>query len=237
MAKDITVIIPALNEEKNIEVAIDSAIAAINGCVDDYEIIVINDGSRDRTGPLAEAKAQSNPKIKVYHNDGNKGYGYTFTRGIKSATKSYISAYPGDNDISGSSFRDLMEEIGKEDLVITYMADMKNRTFLRRLLSRSFVALMNGLFGLKLRYYNGLFIFKRSIVQSMPVKSNSFAIIAEYIVRMIKSGCSYREICFVHTGRKAGKSTALRPRNVIKVIKTIGILVKDFHFTSDYQKK
>jgi len=57
--KDITILVAALNEEKNIEAAIDGVVAALDGVVDDYEIIVFDDGSNDRTGDLAEARLRS----------------------------------------------------------------------------------------------------------------------------------------------------------------------------------
>lgn len=237
MPKDVTIIVPAFNEEENIAAAIDNVLGAIRDIVDDYEIIVINDGSVDVTARIAEAKAKNNPHIKVIHNEKNMGYGYTFKRGIGLSTKTYISGFPGDNDTSAESLRDLMKEIGEADLVIAYMSEIKNRSLFRKALSRFFVFLMNGLFGLRLKYYNGLFIFKREIVQSIPIKSNGLAIIAECIVRMIKSGCHYKEIPFTHQGRRGGQSTALNLRSLMSVLRTIAILVKDIYFSKDYRPK
>lgn len=237
MHKDVSVVIPAFNEEKNIEAAIDSVIRAVSGLVDDYEIVVVNDGSRDRTGALAEHRARANPHIKVVHHQTNKGFGVTFYDGVQAATKTYLTGFPGDNDASWESLRDVINEIGSADLIVTYMADMRNRSLLRRFISRSFVFLMNGLFGLRLKYYNGLFICKRTVIQAIPIKSSGLAAAAECLVRMIKSGCSYKEICFHHTGRRAGKSTALTMKSLKIVIKTIFVLFKDIYFSKEYKTK
>lgn len=236
MPKEISIVIPAFNEEKNIVAAIDSVVSALSGIVDSYEILVINDGSKDRTGLLAEEKAKQNPQIRVLHNEVNGGYGFSLVRGIKAAKKFYISVFPGDNDMDGSSFRDIVKETGNADLIISYMGDMKNRSFLRRVLSRTFILMMNAVFGLRLRYFNGAFVCKREIIQSLSIKGTGLAVVAECVVRMIKAGCSYKEVRFEHTGRKAGKSTALTMKSIKSVARTVGILIYDIHLARFFRR-
>lgn len=235
--RDVTVVIPAYNEEKNIEAAIDSVVGAVCGVADDYEIIVVNDGSRDRTGDLAEEKAKRNPKINVLHNEENYGYGYAFSRGVREATKSYVTGFPGDNDASSDSLRRMILEIKDEDLLLSYMANTGARPLWRRFVSRAFVIFMNLLFGLRLRYYNGLIISRRHVIQSTPIKSTGLATIAEFIVRALKNGHSYREVAFEHTGRKGGASTALRFSNIKSVVRTILILITDIYFVHLKKRK
>ncbi len=229
MRKNVSVVIPAYNEEKNIEAAIESVVAAIRDVVDDYEVIVVDDGSVDSTRAIANAKAQSNSKIKVIFHDTNQGYGRALYKGIQSAAKDYISAFPGDNDATAVSLKNLILEMGSADVIISYMYDMKHRSLLRRGISRSFTFFMNCLFGLKLKYYNGIFLFKRTTVQSFTIKSTGLVAIAEYTVRMIKAGCSYKQVPFDHTGRKTGKSTALILKSLKSVLATLWILVDDIY--------
>lgn len=229
--KDISVVIPAFNEEHNITAAIDSVTRALQGAVDDYEIIVVNDGSRDKTGVVAEEFARRDPQVRVLHNERNSGYGFTLRRGISAATKTYITGFPGDNDTDGDSFRAMMQEIGQADAIISYMLNPQKRSLWRMFLSKTFVLILNTLFGLRIRYYNGLFIFKRSIFQSLEVKSTGFAVIAESIVRMLKTGCSYKEVGFYHVPRQTGKSTAVSFKNLLRVIKTVAVLYKDIYFS------
>ena len=237
MARDITILVAALNEEENIEAAIESVVTALDGVVDDYEIIVFDDGSSDRTGDLAEARARVNGRIKVVRNGVNRGIGYVFSNGIKMATKTYISCFPGDNDMAGESLRDIAKRIGETDLIVSYMAEMKRRTILRRVLSRSYVIILNGLFGLHLRYYNGPFLFKTSIAQSLEIKSTGLGIIAECIVKMLKLKCDYKQIPFIHTGRTAGKSTALSLRSFVSILHTVWILIIDIHVKPLFGKR
>ena len=167
----------------------------------------------------------------MLHNKENYGYGYAFSRGVREAAKSYVTGFPGDNDASSDSLRRMISEIKDEDLLLSYMANTGARPLWRRFVSRAFVIFLNLLFGLRLRYYNGLIVIRRQVIQSVPIKSVGLATIAELIVRVLKKGHSYREVAFEHTGRKGGSSTALRFRNIKSVINTILILIKDIYFS------
>jgi glycosyltransferase involved in cell wall biosynthesis len=230
MPKDITIIVAALNEEQNIEGAMESITTALDGVVDDYEILVFNDGSTDRTSEIAAECARKNPRIRVINNETNKGVGYVIGQGIKLASKPYISCFPGDNDMSGESLRFIAKQIGEVDLVVSYMQDMRHRSLPRRVLSRAYTGLLNALFGLKLRYYNGCFLYKTSVAQQLSLRSRGFGVFAECLVKMLKTKCSYREVAFVHTGRKAGKSSAVSPRSFANVAQTVVLLFSDVYF-------
>lgn len=228
----VTVIIPAYREENNIEAAIDSAVESV-AQAPDYEIIVVDDGSPDQTGEFARLKAETNPRIRVASNASNQGFGYSFARGVKMATKAYVTVFPGDNDMSGQSLKELIKSRGGADLIITYMRKTEKRSLWRRVISGLFVTVMNTLFGLRLKYYNGAFICRRELLQSIPIKSTGLSVLAECIVRLLKKGCSYKAIYFEHTGRKHHKSTALKWKSIRAVSRSVFVLAKDIYWTKD----
>ena len=232
MAKSLSIVIPAFNEERNITVAIVSVTEAIRDCVDDYEIIVVNDGSGDRTGEIAEDLKAKDTRLRVLHNIKNMGFGYSYRTGMTLACKDYIGIFPGDNDMSALVLRDLIAAIGQADLITSYMATMRNRSFLRRLLSRSFVFVLNQLFGLKMKYFNGSFICRLSLLRSIHLRSNGLTVIAEALIKLLKMGYSYQEICLEHTGRKQEKSKALTVRSFKETIMFLFFLIKDIYFES-----
>jgi glycosyltransferase involved in cell wall biosynthesis len=213
--KDISVIIPAYNEEGNIAAAITSVIAAVREMVDDYEIIVVDDGSADATGRLAEQEARDNPRVKVLRNPRNKGFGCAYRHGLAAASKTYVGVFPGDNDMSALSLRDIIREIGAADVITSYMRSGQKRSLFRRCLSGIFVRLMNGLFGLRLKYYNGSFMSKTAL--------------AECLVKLIKAGYSYKEVCFEHKGRAHHCSKALRWKSVWQTGKFMVMLLMDVY--------
>ena len=226
----VTIIIPAYKEEGNIEAAIDSAVAAAQGAGTDYEIIVVDDGSPARTGEFARLRAESNPDIRVALNATNEGFGYSFARGVKMASKDYVTVFPGDNDLASGSLKDLIASRGSADLVISYMQKTSRRSLFRRMVSRSFVGMMNMFFGLRLQYYNGAFICKTELLRSIPIKSTGLAALAECLVRLLKKGTSYRTVYFEHAGRRHEHSKAFHFKSIKAVAKTIGILIKDVYF-------
>lgn len=230
--QSVSVVIPAYNEEGNIQAAIGSVVCAVGPLVDSYQIIVVDDGSQDATRKAALQSAQSNPRVMVVSNEGNKGFGYSYARGVRLAEMEYVTVFPGDNDMAGESLAKLVKEIGDTDLVISYMSKTNKRSLFRRVVSRMFVCVMNSLFRLKLEYYNGAFICRTQVLKTIPIKSVGLATLAECLVRMIKAGYSYKTIYFEHTGRKSDRSKAFKLKNVGAVIHTIGILIKDIYFPS-----
>ena len=230
MINSVTIIIPAFREEENIEAAIDNALKVAQSVTQEYEIIVVDDGSPDKTGDFARVKAQSNPNIRVAANVNNQGFGYSFARGVKMATKEFITVFPGDNDMSAHSLKDLIEARGSADLIVSYMQKTTKRSFFRRIVSKTFVVIMNLLFGLKLKYYNGAFICRTALLKAIPIKSMGLAALAECIVRLLKQGVSWRVIYFEHIGRRHEKSKAFNLKSINAVLKTVWVLWWDIYF-------
>lgn len=228
----VSIVIPAFREEDNIEAAIESVVSAVTGLTQDYEIIVVDDGSPDKTGEYARLKAEVNPNIRVVSNATNQGFGYSFSRGVGIATKAYITVFPGDNDMAAQSLKDLIASRGGADLIITYMKPSLKRSLLRRILSRMFISFMNIVFVLNLKYYNGAFICRRDLLQSIPIKSTGLSALAECIIRLVKAGHSYRPIYFEHTGRKHEHSKALNLKSFKAVVRSVFVLIKDVYWPS-----
>ncbi len=232
MNHSVTIIIPAYKEEQNIEEAIDNVVhvAQSVGCA--YEIIVIDDGSPDKTGDFARLKAQSNSHIRVAVNATNEGFGYSFSRGVKMATQDYVTVFPGDNDMSAQSLKDLIEARGTSDLIISYMKPTHKRSLFRRGVSSIFVLGMNILFGLRLKYYNGAFICRTSLLKSIPICSTGLNALAECIVRLIKKGIPYRAIYFEHVGRRHHRSKAFSFKSIKTVIVSVASLWLNVYWPS-----
>jgi len=230
LSSSVTVVIPAFREEDNIEAAIDNVLRVLQSVTKDYEIIVVDDGSPDKTGDFARLKAQVNPNIRVAVNAVNQGFGYSFARGVKMATKEFVTVFPGDNDMSANSLKDLLEARGSADLIVSYMQKTNKRSIFRRIVSKTFVIIMNILFGLNLKYYNGSFICRTALLQAIPIKSTGLAALAECIVRLLKQGVTWKSIYFEHVGRRHGKSKAFDFKNINAVSKTIWILWQDIYF-------
>src|SRR5581483_4524691 len=95
LARSISVVIPAYNEERNLEASVCDTIAAAQA-FDDYEVIIVNDGSRDGTGEVAERLAAELDKVRVVHHNPNRGFAAAYQTGLKHATMTYFTFVPGD---------------------------------------------------------------------------------------------------------------------------------------------
>lgn len=231
MKKDISLFVPAYNEEKNILRTLQSITRIMQQERISYEIIVIDDGSTDATGPICDRFAETDRHVRVIHHSRNEGFGKTVRDGIAAASKTYISGLPGDNDTSPELLRRFIRQLGTADLLIGIMTRNEKRSWWRRFLSSGFVTLMNMLFGLRLTYYNGYIACRTELLRSIPIKSEGFAIFAEIKVRLLSRGITHKEISFTHTGRKHGASKAVSWRSVLQTARTIILLLRDTHLT------
>ena len=227
MKQSVSIVIPAFNEEKNIELAVQNVISAVKDNIEDYEIIIVNDGSTDRTKETAQKLAIRNKRIKVLHHPRNLGLGFAVKSALNVASKTHITFFPGDNDMSSGSITDLILAKNNADFVSSYLTHLKQRSLVRKVLSRAFVLLMNRLFNSNLKYYNGPLICKTNLLKKILLTSSGFTIFAEAKVRLIKAGYSYHEIPFYNTGRRFGKSKAVSIRSLIQTIQTIFALYKE----------
>lgn len=231
--KSLSIIIPAYNEETNLESAVKDMVMAVNLAKDvikDYEILIFNDCSTDKTGEIADRLAKENKNIRVIHNPKNRGLGYNYRKGTELAKNKFIIMVPGDNEIKTDSVRGMFKLFGRADIIISYIGNPEIRPLSRQLISKAFVKLMNFLFGLRLKYYNGVCLIRKDLLRKVRMTTHGFAYMAEILVGLIRSGSSFIEIPFYLQPRKYGKSAAFRLKNVMSVAKTIIQLFWEVYF-------
>lgn len=220
----LSVIIPAFNEEGNLEATVNTVRKAIDGKFSDYEMLIFNDFSADKTGIIADSIAVKDKHVKVIHNSQNMGFGYNYNKGVEIASKDFVAMVPGDNEIPGESLQKIFEGIGKADIVIPYVANSAIRPLSRRIISWTFQTMLNIIFGLNLSYYNGPCVHRSSLVKAIPKNTKGFAYMASILIRLLKSGVTYIEVPMVIKPREHGKTKAFAPRNIISVTKAILLL-------------
>lgn len=228
-ARALSIIVPAFNEEGNIRAACESVAQTAREHLQDYEILVFDDGSTDRTADIVKELSKNNPHVFLFQNPKNSGLGYNYRIGLTKARYPYAVMIPGDNEITEESLANLFCEVGTKDLVLGYPANASIRPFLRRLISNTFVTGLNFLFDLRVRYYNGPNIVRADVARRFVPQTASFAYMALIVIQSIKAGCSYREAPFFLRPRDHGVTKAFRFKNVVGVLRDIfGLFLKRF---------
>jgi len=213
-------VIPCFNEEDNVGATVGSVREAM-GAQDDYEIILVNDASTDRTLERMQALAATDPRIRVLDNPSNLGFGGSYKRGARAATATYVMMLPGDDGFPGQSIAEIVSHAGKADIIIPVVTNPSARSWLRALASTGFTALLNWAFWLDVGYYNGAVLQRNDLLRTIEITTNSFAYQAEALVKLIARGATYKH-CYVSIQeRAAGRSSALSLKNQIAVWRTI----------------
>jgi dolichol-phosphate mannosyltransferase len=223
--KSISLIVSALNEQAVVGNVLADIYRETANAFENFEIIAINDGSTDETGKVMEDFAANHAHIKVLHNKTNIGLGASFKLGLAQSQHSYVMLLCGDGGLPARSLPMIFKEVGYSDLVIPYMLNLKRiKTPSRYLLSRAYSNLLNIIFGFRLNYYNGLPVYRRSLLEAIIITSQGFGFQGEILVKLLKSGCTYVQVG-VEGAEETGNSSALRMKNIISVGKTFTHLV------------
>ena len=214
----VSFIVPALNEERNIKDTINTIERSIPFEKLDYEIIIIDGGSTDRTVEIADSLALGNGKVRVDAKSDIKGLGHAYKKGISLALGDYIILVPGDNEVSGEAIKSILEMAGEADMIIPYFTNQEIRSVSRRIISSAYVKLLNLISGLKLKYYNGTVLHRSEVIKRYDIKTTGFAYQAEILINLIRSGFSYEEIACKIQERSSGKTKIFNFKNIITVL-------------------
>jgi dolichol-phosphate mannosyltransferase len=229
LANSLSVVIPAYNEAGNLEATIDHILEAAKVLKGELEIIVVNDCSTDGTADLADRLSEKHSTLRVIHNPENLGFGGSYKRGLRDARMFNTVMIPGDDAYPVASLVAIFEKVGRAQIVMTYTTNLEVRPLSRRLISRGFVVFMNVLFGLRLKYYNGVTVLPTAVAQAMR-PSDGFSYAAENLVRLIKlRRFTYEQVPSVITERKTGQTKAFSPKNIQAVLSGIGQLWMDVY--------
>lgn len=213
----LTVTIPALNEEENIGKTLAAVIAAADHVrLKEFEIIVVNDGSTDRTGEIVRSFAQKYGFIRVIENPRPRGIGQGFLDCVDIAKYDRITTFAGDNNTHWSLIVTLFKNYDKADILTSYFINTEVRSRSRNLLSTIFTTIFVTIFDLHVKYINGNFVFPVSELKKMTIHSRGYNIFAEIKTKLLRSDLTFLEVPG-WSNPHAQRSQALRLKHLINV--------------------
>ena len=217
----VSVFLPAFNEVKNLEGAVVDIVWAADGVLAEYEILVVNDGSTDGTRELADRLAHENPRVRALHQPRNIGIAAAYERALDEAKLDYFSFLAGDGEIARESVRNILAAVGRADIVAPYHQNPRARQLHRRLLTWGSTTLVNVLFGLKMRYYQGPCIYPVALARALPKTEGGFYFLTQMLIHALRAGYSAVEVGLTHVERTSGRSKAVSFKNILKALRAI----------------
>ena len=213
----ISVFLPAYNEEDNIKATIASVEGVLKKISCEYEILVVNDGSSDNTGEIVRDLIKRNNKIRLVNHSVNHGYGAAFKTGLYSVRYSYVVQMDSDGQFDFSQVEKFIEKIDQADLIIGYRI-ARTDSFYRRFMARVLWLADFILFGLDFKDIDcGFKLFKRQILEEMPkLKTESAITVTEFVARAKHAGAKIAQVGVNHYSRSGGMQTGGKPSIIFK---------------------
>jgi len=227
----LSVFFPCYNEEANVERSTLAALEACRSITDDFEIIIVDDGSRDRTGELADRLAADHELVRSVHNKTNRGYGGALQAGFRAASKEWVFYTDGDGQFDFKEIPRLLDLLDRYDIVSGYRSDRRD-SLMRCANARGWTHLCNLLLGTRLRDIDCAFkIYPRRLFEEIELRSEGALIDAEILAKAVRRGYRIGQVGVTHLPRTAGEQTGAKvkviARAFVELIKLRGDILSD----------
>jgi glycosyltransferase involved in cell wall biosynthesis len=214
--QSVSVFFPCYNEEANVERTTLAAQQACQRLLADYEIIIVNDGSRDRTGEIADRLARELPHVRAVHNRPNRGYGGALQRGFREAAKDFVFYTDGDGQFDFEELEHVLPLLDRYDILSAFRLDRQD-PLRRRINAACWGALVNRLFRLRIRDVDCAFkIYPRRFIQQIEMRSGGALIDTEMLAKARRLGYSIGQIGVHHHPRQAGQQTGANLKVILR---------------------
>lgn len=221
---------PALNEQDNISFAIHNTLQAFKDFDISGEIVVVNDGSTDRTKEIVAGIMKESPNVQMVTHDTPQGIGASFWDGVDHSSNEVISMFPGDNENDPWEILLYAKLLDHVDIVVPFVFNKQTRSLWRNILSFVYRFIINTTFMINFNYTNGTVLYRKSVLKELGYRSSSFFFQTDILVRSAKRGYLFAEVPYRLGARKAGFSKAVSFPSLAKVMRGYIRLVRDFYW-------
>lgn len=223
----ISAFFPCYNEEENVERTTMAAVRTLERISNDFEVIIVNDGSRDQTGEIADRLASEDDRVRAVHNQPNLGYGGALQRGFREAVKDWVFYTDGDGQFDFDEIDKLLPLMAEFDIVSAYRIDRQD-PLIRKINALCWTTLVNFVFGMRIRDIDCAFkIFPRRLFDEIDMKSHSALIDTEVLARAKRLNYTVGQIGVHHFPRAAGTQTGANPAVILHAFKELFALRRE----------
>ncbi len=204
------------NEEANVRATATAAVAALEDLASEFAVILVDDGSTDRTAAIGIELSAADPRIKVVTHPVNRGYGAALKTGFANARLDLVTFNDGDGQFDLRDLRLLLEKISDHDMVIGYR-ERRADALGRRLTARAWGLLVGILFDIWPRDIDcGFKLFRKEALDSLDLRADGAFISTELLAKARAAGHRIAQVGVNHYPRRHGSSTGNNPRVVLR---------------------
>jgi glycosyltransferase involved in cell wall biosynthesis len=221
----ISVFFPAYNDEKTIGTLVSQALNLLPSLTDNYEVLVINDGSADATRQVLEDLARTSRFLKVINHEQNLGYGMALRSGFSHASKDLIFYTDGDGQYDVREIQKLLNLMTSDCAIVNGYKIARSDAAYRKIAGAIYNRVARLLFDLPIRDVDCDFrLIKRSALRSIDLTSSGGTICVELIYKLRRQRCAFVETPIHHYPRPHGHSQFFTPRRVIQTARDLGLM-------------
>ena len=220
--KSVSISIPAYNNEKTIKSLVEESLEVLSGVVNDYEVVVIDDGSRDLTAEIIDSLKSE--KVKVYHHKINEGFGKTIREVFFLPNKELIFFIPGDAQFPPSELLKFLTLCEKYDYILGVRKNRQD-SIVRIIISKIYNFLISILAGKRVKDVNSIALLRKSAIQNFEIHSKGAFVHAEIFLKLVKGEFAVGEVEVNHRPRLYGKSGALRLKVIFSTLRDFLIYI------------
>jgi glycosyltransferase involved in cell wall biosynthesis len=215
---ELSIILPALNEEENIERAMTAATKVADRLCARHEIIVVDDGSTDRTAEIVRTAGEADPRIRLVSHAKNQGYGHALRSGFEAATMDLVFFTDADNQFDLEELEMFLPAIEHADVVAGFRYNRQD-PFMGRVFAKGWNAIVRVLFFAPVRDIDCAFkLFRREVFEDVELEAMGAMVSTELMVRIARKGKAVVEIGVTHYPRTAGKARGADPRVILRAV-------------------
>jgi len=217
----VSVVVPAFNEEANLRSTVTLIADKLDELKTSFEIIIVNDGSTDRTRDIAEELAEADARIRLINHPQNLGPGSGVFTGIQAGKGKFVIFIPADLALDIHELHKYVDASRECDLVVGIRSDRQDYSLFRKLVSLVNIALIRLLFGMKERQFNYIHMYRREMLERIQIESRGVFLTAEIMIKARDLGYCLREVDITYVPRSAGKATCGNPAIIRRAVKDL----------------
>ncbi|HTP10053.1 MAG TPA: glycosyltransferase family 2 protein [Anaerolineae bacterium] len=218
----LSIVIPAYNEEASVAATVEEVSSVVEMLKMDYEILLVNDGSRDHTGEIARELEQRIPNFRLIEHFPNRGYGGALKAGFAAATKDVIVFTASDKQFKFSEITLLLDKLTPDMTLVSGWRVHRQDSLIRRLNGRGWNTVVMLLFGRTIHDIDcGFKVFRREALDHLHLESNGAMIDTEMLAEMRARGFKMTEVPVTHLPRTTGSSTGANLKVIIRAFRDL----------------